>query len=1433
MADETLDSGNRESLQQGEAQLKPEPKEGTPEWEALKRVRESREKHYSRYDKKTILQAMIQDESGKKRSDLERQMPQPRLGSYKDGETQYYLPSQQSILDVHGELVERAKYMETEFINPHSMFLMATERNRMDRVRMYGEVAGPEISLQERDKKIAELLPMTVESDLRAKIIVYEEALIEDFWKTEEEYARYMAKYPDLRERIGEKFPERLKEMEMREKRVKEIHENIDKILEKSTAVAQIWHYENMLLHDKIAGLLSEPDRELTDELKELLPEELRDTPIDELIPCFKSLEEQAEKRNGPIKREDLEAYVKLLRGIAVKRGYLDESQRDADIDELEEIAEQFTGEMREQLSVGEPWHMLSGEEGKQEIKIANAMYADTCKAHTDVVVKEVLELGRHVDIGEILDAHNSSIDAWIQANSDDLHFAGNLMEYLMKGEHIGPGSRPGGPIKDQLDVRERLEHRAKTLPEPLRSQILSEHERYGTGFEQYVEAIGQVSEKENAVLKRFSESLLKMIDDMIEKLEEMIKKAEHWSWWLPKHTGIGKVNVGTGVLAVAKRMGCEWANLDPDELRRIKEEVAKQKQDMQKEVQNLRKKKTVIKSILEKAGLYNEMLDTGHEGSLIEESVDMLKSLHDIGTEKEKEREEIAREALDKALDGDDEAVIKNASDEYREARVAMGASPEGLSLVFTVKDSRLADFVSLREAIHEAETEGHQPTVEHLKEECKKMIAFWGVPEDKIENYINRMNTLSDEVISAKSGLTQSLETKKGVPEAKDRYQNAKAAMGMSPVAPEFDVSIPSRPTKADVEKLKKRYVKAKELIESLEAKPNGNAAELQKAKQELLQVQREIIGAYSKLFKLHFEHIEAMDSGTRGMMMQLRGQFNHHAVKYAEYDYLKHLSAYITAGVVTTIAEVATGTAAGYTYARGYLPGNPIATRFRRGINWGASRPYVWTRDSGRWGVRRYRAMRAARNAPPVAPVLRATGRQVVRQAGNVARLTRLNRVAGLMRAGKFLKAGKILGPVGAIGFTSVDYAMYYAALRPHLMEMLENEKDPMKRRQIEREMNAQQTRMGANAVGSICTLVPFPPVMIGGYAIIITSELADVLRTSIEDSTRYMLQDESDLQGYSAGACLNEIGKSKDGEHVSVGGAVASIGMGETFMTANQNARWEAYNAYFAQSAAIQCTPVSPMFLDDETLDEIEKCEDPNKASKIAERRLKILNQDQTRMYVSAASRYIRHTTNKTFNLTTPDKLRKAEAYARLYVANWRQRRMDPENTEQVPSIGEPETEKKISEELVSREKMVKAELEDLAKTNSQEFKVVATYHLLNAVSHELALCEKKVTSTNYSNVWSWTGWRRWASDEDYKCTARGVYADRVRKVLRKINAGSWKASSYDNFRRELLAAFNGKPNKIATEELYQGRSEKYIKIGQDLNALTIHGIMSLI
>ena len=38
MSDENLDDGNKEHLQQGEVQAQPEPKEGTPEWEVLKRV---------------------------------------------------------------------------------------------------------------------------------------------------------------------------------------------------------------------------------------------------------------------------------------------------------------------------------------------------------------------------------------------------------------------------------------------------------------------------------------------------------------------------------------------------------------------------------------------------------------------------------------------------------------------------------------------------------------------------------------------------------------------------------------------------------------------------------------------------------------------------------------------------------------------------------------------------------------------------------------------------------------------------------------------------------------------------------------------------------------------------------------------------------------------------------------------------------------------------------------------------------------------------------------------------------------------------------------------------------------------------------------------------------------------------------------------------
>ena len=484
---------------------------------------------------------------------------------------------------------------------------------------------------------------------------------------------------------------------------------------------------------------------------------------------------------------------------------------------------------------------------------------------------------------------------------------------------------------------------------------------------------------------------------------------------------------------------------------------------------------------------------------------------------------------------------------------------------------------------------------------------------------------------------------------------------------------------------------------------------------------------------------------------------------------------------------------------------------------------------------------------------APVLRATGRQIVRQAGNVARITRLNRLTRLMRLGRLGKVGRVLGPVGAIGLTGGEYVFYYKALKPQLEEMLKHETDPMKRRQIEREMSSQHVRMGANAVGSVCTLIPFPPVMIGGYAIIATSEAADALRTSIEDSTRYILQDESDLQGYSAGACLNEVGRSKSGKYATVGQAVAANptlvsflipdnnlpilkhigGMNESFMTANSVARWEAYSAYFAQSAAAQCESVSPMFLDDETIERVEKCENDDEANEMIERRLQTLNQDQTRMYVSAASRYIREKTNKTFDLKDAETMRRAEAYARLYVAEWRREMLDPESAKPFPLADDQKADEMIDKELVERESLVKAELDTLAKENPEEFKVTAVYHMLNSVSHEMALCEKKVISTNYSNVCSWTGWRRWASDEDYRQTARGVFAERVRKVAGNIDAGSWKASSYEKFRGELIASFRGKPNEMATEEIYNGRGKKYIEIGKDEYALTVHGVMGAV
>ncbi len=455
-------------------------------------------------------------------------------------------------------------------------------------------------------------------------------------------------------------------------------------------------------------------------------------------------------------------------------------------------------------------------------------------------------------------------------------------------------------------------------------------------------------------------------------------------------------------------------------------------------------------------------------------------------------------------------------------------------------------------------------------------------------------------------------------------------------------------------------------------------------------------------------------------------------------------------------------------------------------------------------------------------------------------------RAAKIAKLIKLGKVARWG---GPVAGGGLVAVEGYLFFSAIKPALEEQIKQEKDPMKRARLERELNSNYWKMGGNALGTVVMCAPGPGWVAGGI-IIGATEGADALRSSIEDSTRYILQDESDLIDHSPGAILHEIGSSRSGKYKSAGQAVASspsklIGavnpaagalsllagdknpgdMKESFLTANETARQEAYFAYFARSAAVQCPPMDIMHVDEYTLDRADKCDSKTEATKILEERIKIMNRDQIRLYVSTAARYIEKRTNRTYDLTYPGVLRRAESFARLRIAEWQKVRIDPDSAEEFPQANEKKAEEMISEELRERNKMIQSDLKSLAEEYPEHFKANAAAYLLEEMSHELAVCERKMFTTDWSNIW------HRGDNEDFEYTARGIYAERIQDVLKQLDPKKWKDSSFSQFKTKILKATRGNPDAMAKDALAKGIDNRYQKVGIDKAALTVPNLIA--
>ncbi len=407
-------------------------------------------------------------------------------------------------------------------------------------------------------------------------------------------------------------------------------------------------------------------------------------------------------------------------------------------------------------------------------------------------------------------------------------------------------------------------------------------------------------------------------------------------------------------------------------------------------------------------------------------------------------------------------------------------------------------------------------------------------------------------------------------------------------------------------------------------------------------------------------------------------------------------------------------------------------------------------------------------------------------------------------GVLRNAKAMKlAGKAVPYVGA----GLQWWIYTFIDEPEWQAKLEKETDPLKKKVIENEMFSARMNWKLDAIGAPAAL------SLPGLTLLVGNLFRQQTNEGIVEGTKYMLQDRKDLIEKTPGAILAEIQKSAPGSMVTYGQRVASLGESKAFNAANTSTRSEAYAAYFEKNVVLP--PISVDLLSAEEL------KDPVNV----ERRLRILNQDQTKYFTQAALSYIASVTKNTFAMVSPDELHHAEIYAKKSWQDWINSRMGQPST--FTQLGAAEKQKLVVE-AAKKEKTDR--IADLKKQIESGVAVreAISFTILESMSNDLSLAESKILAKDYSN-WSVANW---TNEQEMQQIARGQYQEKIGEKLRQISQSSMPLTeqSFDAARQSLLGILALDPDALAVEGLKSEGRARLAEKGKNPECMTIAGML---
>ncbi|MDD5041747.1 MAG: hypothetical protein PHX87_04875 [Candidatus Peribacteraceae bacterium] len=299
-------------------------------------------------------------------------------------------------------------------------------------------------------------------------------------------------------------------------------------------------------------------------------------------------------------------------------------------------------------------------------------------------------------------------------------------------------------------------------------------------------------------------------------------------------------------------------------------------------------------------------------------------------------------------------------------------------------------------------------------------------------------------------------------------------------------------------------------------------------------------------------------------------------------------------------------------------------------------------------------------------------------------------------------------------------------------------------------------------------------------------------ARVTYQKCEESTEYHLLNSRDMQKkYTPGQILEHIGKSSRLENVNW--AQDFFLNAETARRANENARWEGYDAYFAQIAAEHIRPASIMDIDADSISS-GVAGDPKAMQTFLENAINVQQTERISTFVRAADRYVAYKTQGSFKLVTSEVLRNAALYAEIQFDQWERTGSADARPKDDATYWE-EMELNVVSRAAESSKLIMADVSKFA-SDPVQFEREAPGKLLYLLRDELADCERRLITKDYSN-WSnganWIPFKNWYGDRDLQMVARGVVAEQLFDVLQQAVDGVRQKKSFSETEARQLHA----------------------------------------